>query len=38
MDTNATGSGRLKYDAEDVEQRYDTVTADLNKYVARKYP
>ncbi len=38
MDTNAMGSGRLKYDAEDVEWQYGIVTADLNKYVARKYP
>jgi hypothetical protein len=37
METNAAGSGRLKFDAEDVERRYGIVTADLNKYVARKY-
>ena len=37
-DTNATGSGRLKYDAEDVERRYGVVAADLNKYLTKKYP
>jgi hypothetical protein len=37
-DTNAAGSGRLKYDVEDVERRYGIVAADLNKYLTKKYP